>query len=80
VVRVVILRRRIAMKRLQKIAVDLHMKYFGGDKFMNINSIGGNFNDHYEFSCSSSPSTNSSIYGHGVNSGSGRIICMVVFF
>ena len=48
----VMLTRRIAEKKLQKKAVDLHMKYFGGDKFKN---IGGNFNDHYEFSCSISP-------------------------
>lgn len=51
----VMLRKKIAMKKLQRMAVDLHMKYFGGDKFMNMNSIGGNFNEHYEFSCSSSP-------------------------
>lgn len=73
---VVMLRRRIAVKKLQRVAVDLHMKYFGGDKFKN---IGGNFNDHYEFSCSSSPAgifkapaSTSSILDPVVNSGSRR--------
>nr|ABK26189.1 unknown [Picea sitchensis] len=75
---VVMLRRRVAMKRLQRMAVDLQTKCFGGDKFMNINSIRGNFNDHYEFSCSSSPAgifkapSTSSIHDHVVNSGSRR--------
>lgn len=75
---VVMLRRRIAVKKLQRMVVDLHMKYFGGDKFLNINSIGGNFNDHHEFSCSSSPARISkapstfSIHGHVVNSVSRR--------
>ena len=73
---VVMLTRRIAVKKLQKKAVDLHMKYFGGDKFKN---IGGNFNDHYEFSCSISPAgifkapaSTSSILYLVVNSGSRR--------
>lgn len=65
------LKGRITMKKLQRLADDLRMKYFGSDKVMEINSIGGNFNEHYEFSFRSSGSTNSSIYGHGINSGSG---------